>query len=91
MKSIVRWLRIRKFKRRLELLDRTCESIANEVYHDWNLTSQERAVLARRWDEASAEGIALQATLDLLEKQGKKRATLPTLPTLPASPARGLR
>jgi hypothetical protein len=66
--SDIRNLRIQTLKTQLHVCRLVCESIANELRADYVATEQ-KAVLAHRWDKALKESRNLQLAIDMLEAQ----------------------
>ncbi len=68
---MIRKLRIRTLRAQVAQCKHICESLA-EQFESETLTTEQKAALARRWDETLKESHALQVTLDSLEKLQKR-------------------
>jgi hypothetical protein len=77
MESATRNLRIHTLKSQMDVCQLVCATLANELQVA-DLTLEQKAALARRWDKALNESRGLQHALDMLERQemGSKVAVI---------------
>ena len=68
MEFIIRKLRVQNLTAQVALRRYVCEFLVRE-FQTPTLTTDERAVIARRWDIALKESYVFQLMLDLVERQ----------------------
>jgi hypothetical protein len=73
VESILRRLKIHSFKAQVVLRKLVCESLATEFLTA--LSFEQRALLARKWDETLKERYVLQFMIDLLERQEREHSS----------------
>ena len=73
MESGIHDLRIDTLKTQLDVCQLVCASLDKELQDSSDLTLEEQAALAHRWDHALKESRSLQLAIDMLEGQETKR------------------
>jgi hypothetical protein len=71
LKSIIRKLEVQSLKARLALNPMACSCLADE-FKLKTLTGDQKAAIARRWENALKERHGLQLALDLLERPARE-------------------
>jgi hypothetical protein len=71
LESVIHKLRIHTLQAQLALRQHLCASLAKE-FEAGNLTVEQKAALAHRWDDTLKESWVLQLMIDLLERQEKE-------------------
>ena len=73
MESAIHDLRIDTLKTQRDVCQLVCASLDKELQNSSDLTLEEQAALAHRWDHALKESRSLQLAIDMLEGQETKR------------------
>jgi hypothetical protein len=73
LESGIHDLRIDTLKTQLDVCQLVCASLDKELQDSSDLTLEEQAALAHRWDHALKESRSLQLAIDMLEGQETKR------------------
>ena len=73
MESSIHDPRIDTLKTQLDVCQIVCASLDKELQDSSDLTLEEQAALAHRWDHALKESRSLQLAIDMLEGQETKR------------------
>ena len=75
LESIIRKLTIQDYQAQIALRDRVSESLAKR-FERQNLTIEQKAEVARQWDNVLKEKYAFQLVLNRLGRQGREESPI---------------